>query len=86
MLRGNVAAFLKKDIEAAVTFYRASIAVEPRWDAHYFLGRVLAPTKPDERSRYETVIGSDGAIGRSARTIMTAASASYSHSAFGSHE
>ena len=42
MLRGNVAAFLKRDASAAEELYKASLALEQRWDAYYFLGKTRA--------------------------------------------
>lgn len=42
MLRANLAAFLRKDLDTAVQLYRDSMASDPtRWDAPYFLGRAL---------------------------------------------
>ena len=50
MKRGNIAAFMRRDIEGGVKLYRQSIEADAsRWDAHYFLGRVLASAgKADE--------------------------------------
>ena len=50
LLRGNVAAFLKRDASAAEELYKASLVLEQRWDAYYFLGKTLSarvlPTAP----------------------------------------
>ena len=49
MLRGNVYAFLKKDVKQGVEFYKKAIEADPtRWEAFYFMGRVLAPDAPHE--------------------------------------
>ena len=53
VLRGNVAAFVKKDAESSLPFYRAAIEADPNnSNAHYFLGRVLTPSQPDEAAKY----------------------------------
>ena len=48
MKRGNIAAFMRRDIEGGVKLYRQSIEADAsRWDAHYFF--CLLYTSPSPR-------------------------------------
>jgi len=51
MLRANLAAFVRKDQTRALALFRESVAADAtRWDARYFMGRVLADQQRWEES------------------------------------